>query len=114
MVEPTIVQIILAFLRHMSILQKQSAWRKTSQLRSQEPESRIQEKTNQDSLHLNCRLFEPQNIEQGISNIEVITSSFCDSSSAVRPARHHARHVSKARRAGRPPEADSGEAAGIQ
>jgi len=28
------------------------------------------------------------------------------------PARHHARHASKARRAGREPEADSGEAGG--
>ena len=47
--------------------------------RSQEPESRMQEKSNQDSLHLSSRLFEPQNIEQGISNIEVITSAFCGS-----------------------------------
>jgi hypothetical protein len=67
---------------------------------SQEPESRIQEKTNQNSLNLSCRLFEPQNIEQGISNIEVITSSFCGSLFCCSTCRHG------------PPEADSGEAGG--
>ena len=28
---------------------------------------------------MSCRLFEPQNIEQGISNIEVTPSTFCGS-----------------------------------
>jgi hypothetical protein len=45
--------------------------------RIQEPESRIQEKGNQNSFLLIFWLFEPQNIEQGMSNVEVITSSFC-------------------------------------
>jgi hypothetical protein len=41
--------------------------------RIQESESKIQEKSNQDLLVVNYRFFEPQNVEQGISNIEVIT-----------------------------------------
>jgi hypothetical protein len=46
-------------------------------VRSQEAESRIQEKNNQYGQRLSYGIFEPQDVEQGISNIEAITSSFC-------------------------------------
>jgi hypothetical protein len=60
-------------LRHMAQSIAHRAW-------SKEPGARIQEKENQNWLHLSYLLFEPQNIESAAGgNIEVITSSFCGS-----------------------------------
>ena len=67
-------------------------------VRRQESGYTIEEKTNEDSFYLSSSLFEPQNIEQGISNIEVSTSSFCGSlfcCSTCPPSR-----AAQARRAG--------------
>jgi hypothetical protein len=47
-------------------------------VRSQELESRIQENSNQNRIHLSYCVAEPQNVESASGgNIEVITSSFC-------------------------------------